>query len=93
MKPAIKSIIVFYKILFYALTPIIITMSPAIPYTITNNGAYMFGLFITLPLGAALAMKFWEFTNLEDKQPTNQQPTNQQPTPTEESKSINQIKI
>ncbi len=33
-------------------------------------------------------MKFWEFPNLEDKQPTNQQPT-----PTEESKSINQIKL
>ena len=29
MKEMIKSIIVFYKILFYALTPIIITMSPA----------------------------------------------------------------
>lgn len=86
MKEMIKSIIVFYKILFYALTPIIITMSPAIPYMITNNGAYMFGLFLTLPLGAAIAMKFWDYSNLEDRQPTNQQPT-----PTEES--INQIKI
>ena len=53
---------------------------------ITNNGAYMFGLFLTLPIGAAIAMKFWDYSNLEDKQPTNQQPT-----PTEES--INQIKI
>lgn len=40
------------------------------------------------PINIDVAMKFWDFTNLEDKQPTNQQPT-----PTEESKSISQIKI
>lgn len=84
----IKEIISIYKILFYALTPVIVSVLPIVPYIIPNNGAYMFGLFLTLPLGAALAMKFWDYSNLEDKQPTNQQPI-----PTEESKSINQIKL
>lgn len=86
MKETIKSIIVFYKILFYSFTPIIIAMSPAIPYMITNNGAYLFGIFITLPIGFGLAMKFWEFDNLENKQTTNQ-PDNQKSTSKYESKS------
>lgn len=41
MKEMIKSIIVFYKILFYALTPIIITMSPAIPHHKEDKIAYI----------------------------------------------------
>lgn len=71
----IKEIILIYKLLFRVFTPIVIGALPVIPYIITNNGTWMFALFLTIPLSTVIAMKYWDFQEEETETNTEQTKT------------------
>lgn len=75
MGKIIKEIILIYKLLFRAFTPIVIGALPVIPYIITNNGTWMFALFLTIPLSTVIAMKYWDFQEEETETNTEQTKT------------------
>lgn len=55
----IKDFTSVYLILFWALTPIVIAMSPVIPCLITNDTSWLLALFISIPLAATAGLKCW----------------------------------
>ena len=69
----IKDFASFYLILFWALTPIVIGVSPVIPYIITNDATWLLALFITIPLAVTAALTCWEFPGVTESE-TNEQP-------------------
>jgi uncharacterized membrane protein YdbT with pleckstrin-like domain len=69
----IKDFTSVYLILFRALTPIVIAMSPVIPYLITNDATWLVTLFISIPLAVTFALKCWEFSGVTEPE-TNEQP-------------------
>lgn len=70
----IKELVLIYKLLFRAFTPIVIGALPVIPYIITNNGTWMFALFLTIPLSTVIALKYWDFQE-ETETETNTEQT------------------
>lgn len=54
------TILSIYWVLFCMISPFIICGLPVIPYIITDNAYWMWGMFITFPLGLAIGLKFLE---------------------------------
>ena len=61
-KPSVlKNMLNIYLFMFFALFPLIVGMLPTIPYMINDSYSWsMWFMFVSFPLGIALAMKFWE---------------------------------
>jgi len=76
MKNFINELKTIYLLLFWAITPIVIGMSPIIPYLITNNESWLFLLFLSQPCAVVAALKCWEFPGVE---PVTEPVTNEQP--------------
>ena len=53
-----------FKILYWALTPIIVAILPVIPYCLTNDGEWMLLMIISMPVGSVLMKRMW--TELTD---------------------------
>jgi hypothetical protein len=85
MKNFINELKTIYLLLFWAITPIVIGMSPIIPYLITNNESWLFLLFLSQPCAVVAALKCWEFPGVE---PVTEPVTNEQP-----KENINRIEL
>lgn len=60
-----NNILYVYWLLFCMILPIFFAMSPTIIYINTDNGNWMYLMFISFPIGVSIAIKTWdsEFIN------------------------------
>ena len=58
----IKDFESIYLLLFWAFTPIVISILPVIPYLITNDATWLIALFLSIPLAATAALTCWDFS-------------------------------
>lgn len=59
MRELLKELYDVYLTIIKAITPIAVSLLPLIPTLILDNGLYMAGLVISIPLGIVLMGRVW----------------------------------